>query len=58
MSSEDFAYYSHEIPACFFRLGIGKEAGVHTPNFDVDMNCLPIGAASLASLAIHFSKNT
>ncbi len=58
MSSEDFAYYSHEIPACFFRLGIGREAGVHTPNFDVDMNCLPIGAASLASLAIHFSKNT
>ena len=58
MSSEDFAYYSHEIPACFFRLGIGKEAGVHTPYFDVDMNCLPIGAASLASLAIHFSKNT
>ena len=58
MSSEDFAYYSHEIPACFFRLGIGKEAGVHTPNFDVDMNCLPIGAASLASLAIHFLKNT
>ena len=58
MSSEDFAYYSHEIPACFFRLGIGKEAGVHTPNFDVDMSCLPIGAASLASLAIHFSKNT
>lgn len=33
MSSEDFAYYSHEIPACFFRLGIGKRSWCTHPQF-------------------------
>ena len=58
MTSEDFAYYSHKIPACFYRLGIGKEAGVHTPHFDIDPACLAIGSRSLAHLAKDFLKNT
>jgi metal-dependent amidase/aminoacylase/carboxypeptidase family protein len=58
MTSEDFAYYSHKIPACFYRLGIGREAGVHTPHFDIDPACLAIGSRSLAHLAKDFLKNT
>ncbi len=40
MGAEDFAYYSQEIPACFFRVGTGSDKtnqnGLHTSNFDVD----------------------
>ena len=40
MGAEDFAYYSHQIPACFFRLGAGNKAkgissGVHKPTFKI-----------------------
>ncbi|HNJ28752.1 MAG TPA: M20 family metallopeptidase, partial [Ferruginibacter sp.] len=45
MGAEDFAYYSHQVPACFFRLGAGNKAkgitsGVHTPTFNIDENAI------------------
>ena len=48
MTSEDFAFYSQEIPVCFFRLGVRNEAkgiihGVHNSKFDVDSEALKIG---------------
>lgn len=48
MTSEDFAYYSQEIPACFFRLGTGNTEkdtcyNVHTSQFDIDEEALIIG---------------
>lgn len=57
MAAEDFSYYSHEIDACFYRLGTRNEArgitsGVHTPTFDIDESALPIGAGLLAWQAI------
>jgi hippurate hydrolase len=57
MSAEDFAYYSHEIPACFFRLGVGNiskgiVAGVHTPKFNIDESAIEMGMGMLAWLAI------
>lgn len=57
MTAEDFAYYSQEIPACFYRLGTGnKEKGiiapVHTSNFDIDENALKHGSGLLAYLAV------
>ncbi|MBK8955340.1 MAG: amidohydrolase [Saprospiraceae bacterium] len=52
MTSEDFAYYSREIPAVFYRTGIGREVSVHNPHFDVDEKCLPVGAALMAFLAM------
>lgn len=57
MTSEDFAFYSHEIPACFYRLGTGNVAksiyaGVHTPTFDIDEDALETGMGMLAWLAI------
>lgn len=55
MGAEDFAYYSHKIPACFFRLGTRNEAkgitiGGHTPTFDVDEDAIEIGMGMMALL--------
>jgi amidohydrolase len=57
MTSEDFAWYSHHIPACFFRLGTGNvEKGIsspiHTDTFDIDESALSIGAGLMAWLAV------
>jgi amidohydrolase len=57
MGAEDFAYYSHQIPGCFFRLGAGNKAkgissGVHTPTFNIDESAIEIGMGMMAFLAI------
>ena len=57
MAAEDFAYFSQEMDACFYRLGTRNEAkgivsGVHTPTFDIDEDALPIGAGLMAWLAV------
>ena len=57
MGAEDFAYYSHQIPACFFRLGAGNKEkgitiGVHTPTFNVDESAIEQGMGMMAWLAI------
>lgn len=54
MTSEDFAWYTQQIKACFFRLGTGNRSrgitsGVHTATFEVDEDCLVIGAQVLAA---------
>jgi hippurate hydrolase len=55
MGAEDFSYYSHQIPGCFFRLGAGNVAkgitsGVHTPTFNIDENAIQIGMGMMAVL--------
>ena len=57
MGAEDFAYYSHIIPACFYRLGVGNlekniSSGVHTPTFNVDENSIENGMGMMAWLAV------
>ncbi len=57
MAAEDFAFYTHEIPGCFYRLGTRNEeeritSGVHTPTFNIDENALKIGMGLMAYLAI------
>ena len=56
MGSEDFAYYSQKIPACYISLGSGnKEKGivnmVHDPRFDVDEECIIFGMAMYAGIS-------
>lgn len=55
MTAEDFAFYSQEIPVCFFRLGVatkGKEQfGVHHPRFDIDENALLYGVEAMSLIA-------
>ncbi|OIP03260.1 MAG: N-acyl-L-amino acid amidohydrolase [Bacteroidetes bacterium CG2_30_32_10] len=53
MTAEDFAYYSQQIPACFYRLGIRNEkkgitSNLHTSTFDIDENALEIGMGLMA----------
>ncbi len=55
MGAEDFAYYSHQIPGCFFRIGAGNKAkgitsGVHTPTFNIDENAIEMGMGMMAWL--------
>jgi len=57
MTAEDFAYYSQEVPACFFRLGVRNQEkgivyGVHTAQFDIDKQALKYGAGLMAYLAL------
>jgi metal-dependent amidase/aminoacylase/carboxypeptidase family protein len=56
MAAEDFAYFSQQVDACFYRLGTRNEergitSNVHTPTFDVDESALEIGAGLMAWLA-------
>ena len=56
MAAEDFAYFSQQVDACFYRLGTRNEeqgitSNVHTPTFDVDESALKIGAGLMAWLA-------
>lgn len=60
-TAEDFAWYLQHVPGTFFRLGVGNvergiTAGVHTPDFDVDEACLPVGALALATAAVSLSR--
>ncbi|QQS50118.1 MAG: amidohydrolase [Bacteroidota bacterium] len=62
MTSEDFAFFSQQYPATFYRLGIsGAEAKVvsplHSPTFNIDEKALETGMATMAYLALGFLKN-
>jgi amidohydrolase len=57
MAAEDFAFYSQQAKACFYRLGVRNEAkgitsSVHTPTFDIDESALETGMGLMAWLAI------
>ncbi|MEZ5057872.1 MAG: M20 family metallopeptidase [Saprospiraceae bacterium] len=57
MTAEDFAYYSQEMPACFYRLGTGNPAKgitspIHTNTFDIDESALKVGAGLMAWMAL------
>ena len=62
-AGEDFAYFSQEIPACFYRLGTrneaeGKTSMVHTPTFDIDEKALKVGSGLMAFLALNELKSS
>lgn len=62
LTSEDFGWFSQELPACFYRLGTGNQAKgitspVHTSTFDVDEKALKIGAGFMAYSAYMNSKH-
>jgi hippurate hydrolase len=55
---EDFAEYLQFADGCFFWLGSGprtgseRAAGLHSPRFNPDESCIPVGAAMLAGIAL------
>jgi amidohydrolase len=62
MGAEDFAYYSQEVPACFYRLGTRNEArgiisGVHTPTFDIDETAIETSIGLMAFVAMQELKS-
>ena len=57
MTAEDFAYYSHTIPSCFYRLGVkaptqAEILNLHTANFNVDESCMETGMGFMAWVAV------
>ncbi len=62
MTSEDFSYYSHEIPGVFYRLGTGNKAkgitsALHTDTFNIDENALELGCGLMSWLAVRALGN-
>ncbi len=58
LGAEDFAYYTHEVPSTFYRLGTGNETkgtthGVHTPNFNIDEDAIELGIGLMAWIALN-----
>lgn len=58
MGAEDFAYYSHIVPSCFYRLGTGNEEkgttqGVHTPTFNIDEDAMELSIGLMAWIAVN-----
>ncbi len=63
MAAEDFAYYTQQIDACFYRLGTRNEergitSSVHTPTFDVDEAALETSIGLMAWLALSELSNS
>ncbi len=58
MTAEDFAYYGHLMPACFYRLGTAsssddsKSFSVHHPRFDIDEDALVTGMGLMVWMAV------
>ncbi|HEY1039722.1 MAG TPA: M20 family metallopeptidase [Bacteroidia bacterium] len=57
MTAEDFAFFSQQVPSCFYRLGTGNKekgitSGVHTPTFDIDPKALETGSGLMAWLVV------
>jgi len=56
-TAEDFAYFTQQIPGCFYRLGVRNEkrgitSNLHTATFDVDEKSLETGMGLMAWLTV------
>lgn len=63
LGAEDFAYFSQEVPSCFYRLGTGNEEkqttfGAHTPRFNVDEDAIELGIGFMAWNALKQLQTT
>ncbi len=59
MGAEDFSYYQQVIPGFLFRLGCGNKArgitsDIHTPDFDIDEDCLVVGVKTMANMVMEY----
>ncbi|MDB6123795.1 MAG: amidohydrolase [Pedosphaera sp.] len=62
MGAEDFSYYQEVVPGFLYRLGSGNKAkgitaDIHTPNFDIDEECLSVGVKVMANTVLDFLNN-
>jgi IAA-amino acid hydrolase len=61
MAAEDFSYVLQRVPGAMLSLGVqdpdwAEPKPVHTAQFDLDEEALPIGAAAYAGVALEFLK--
>jgi len=62
MAAEDFSYILQRVPGAMLMLGV-RNAGwaepkpVHTAQFDLDEEALPLGAAVYAAIALEFLRS-
>lgn len=62
MGGEDFAFYLEQVPGCFFWLGSGPEEGaeqaygLHNPKYELNEECLPLGASLMAAIGMCRAK--
>ena len=59
LGTEDFGYFSMQVPGAFFQLGTRNETRgiihpLHSSKFDIDETVLPLGAALLSRIARAF----
>jgi amidohydrolase len=60
MGAEDFGYMTACAPGAMFTLGCrieGDERKHHSPRFDIDERCLPLGTALLAEMALRYLRS-
>lgn len=58
MGAEDFAFYTHHVPGCFFRIGTNRDGveftrPVHNARFDVNEDALKTGMGMMAWCALN-----
>lgn len=61
LGAEDFGCFMELAPGAMFALGSGDPAQpryLHSPTFDLDERCLPVGTAILAETALHYLRNS
>jgi hippurate hydrolase len=61
MTADDFAFYSHKVPGCYFRIGTNKggeafTTSVHNPRFDIDESAMVTAIGLMSWLAINAVK--
>lgn len=63
MTADDFAFYSHEVPGCYFRLGTASADGakynssVHTSTFDIEAAALETGMGLMSWLVMQLNES-
>lgn len=62
MTAEDFAYFSHRIPSCFYRLGVdiptdSEIRNLHSSTFDMHEAAMEKGMALMSWLSVKWLNN-
>jgi amidohydrolase len=58
MGAEDFSFYTHHIPGCFFRVGTNQDGklyttSVHHPRFNIDEEAMKTGMGIMAWVGVN-----
>lgn len=57
LASDDFGFYSQQVPSCYIMMGVGEGEPVHTPGFRPDERYIKLASRVMASAAIRFLQS-